>query len=64
MSQQVANRVTDFVCRMTFRRDDAARSEEYEGQTFYFCSAACHEQFTADRAYFARIATPTPAPRR
>lgn len=59
-----ASRVTDLVCRMRIRREDAATTEEYEGRTFYFCSMACHEQFVADRAFFARIAEPAPAARR
>lgn len=64
MSRKDASRVTDLVCRMSIRPEDAATSEEYEGRTFYFCSAACHEQFVADRAFFARFADPVPVARR
>jgi len=61
MSRRDARRVTDLVCRMSIRPEDAAATEEYEGRTFSFCSAACHEQFVADRAFFARLAESVPA---
>lgn len=64
MSRRDISRVADLVCRMSIRPEDAARTEEYEGRTFHFCSAACHEQFVADRAFFARLADPVPATRR
>jgi Cu+-exporting ATPase len=64
MSSRDTSRVTDLVCRMSIRPEAAATSEEYEGRTFYFCSAACHEQFVADRAFFARLAESVPAVRR
>ena len=56
MSRQDASRVTDLVCRMRIRPDDVATTEEYEGLTFYFCSLACHEEFVADRTFYAKIA--------
>lgn len=64
MSRRDASRVTDLVCRMSIEPEDAAMTEEYAGRTFYFCSAACQEQFAADRAFFARIAGSVPAVRR
>jgi P-type Cu+ transporter len=63
MSQRDASHVTDLVCRMSIRPEDAARTELYEGRTFHFCSAACHEQFDADRDFFAQLADPVPAAR-
>ena len=63
MSRLDPSRVTDLVCRMSIRPEDAATTEDYEGRTFYFCSLACHEQFVADRAFFARIAEAVPAAR-
>ena len=58
MSRQDAGRVTDLVCRMNIRPEDAAATEEYEGRMFHFCSVACREQFGADRAFYARLADP------
>ena len=40
MSRQDTSRVTDLVCRMNIRPEDAATTEEYEGRMFYFCSVA------------------------
>jgi Cu+-exporting ATPase len=31
----------------------AAASEEYEGQTYYFCSESCHQRFVATPKRFA-----------
>lgn len=58
MSRLDASRVTDLVCRMSIRPEDAATTETYAGVTFYFCSIACQERFVADRAFFARLAGP------
>ena len=32
----------------------AAGSAEYEGKTYYFCSAGCRQQFESDPAKFAQ----------
>jgi Cu+-exporting ATPase len=40
--------VKDPVCGMEIDPKTAHASEEYEGQKYYFCSAACHERFKAD----------------
>jgi Cu+-exporting ATPase len=40
--------VTDPVCGMQIDPREAAASEEHDGHTFYFCSAACHAAFLAD----------------
>lgn len=40
--------VTDPVCGMRMDPSDAAASAEHEGQTFFFCSARCHEAFVDD----------------
>ncbi|MEW6060133.1 MAG: heavy metal translocating P-type ATPase [Actinomycetota bacterium] len=42
--------VKDAVCGMEIDPAGAAASEEYEGQTYYFCSQVCHEKFMADPA--------------
>lgn len=44
----VNDTVKDPVCGMQIRPDAAAGSEEHDGQTFYFCSDACHQAFLAD----------------
>jgi Cu+-exporting ATPase len=37
--------VTDPVCGMEIDPETAAASEEYESQTYYFCSESCHQRF-------------------
>lgn len=44
----MAEQVTDPVCGMRIDAADAVASAEHEGQTFYFCSARCHEAFVDD----------------
>lgn len=44
----MADMVTDPVCGMQIRAEGAAAREEHDGQTFYFCSQACHDTFVAD----------------
>jgi Cu+-exporting ATPase len=39
---------TDPVCGMRVDTEDAIASAEYDGETYYFCSEACHEAFVAD----------------
>jgi Cu+-exporting ATPase len=45
--------VKDPVCGMKIDPDAAHFSEEREGTTYYFCSAACHESFKADPGRYA-----------
>jgi P-type Cu+ transporter len=40
--------VIDPVCGMRIDSDDAAATEEHEGQIYYFCSEACREVFASD----------------
>jgi Cu+-exporting ATPase len=40
--------VKDPVCGMNVDPNDAVATEEYQGKTYYFCSAACHEKFKAE----------------
>ena len=35
----------DPVCNMTVEEDEAAATAEYDGKTYYFCSAACRKDF-------------------
>jgi Cu+-exporting ATPase len=44
--------VTDPVCGMRIDTDDAVASAEQDGQTYYFCSQACHDAFVADPASY------------
>ena len=44
----MADKVTDPVCGMEIDPADAVASEEHDGHTFYFCSAACHDAFVKD----------------
>ena len=40
--------VTDPVCGMSVESETAAAQSQYQGRTFYFCSAQCKKQFDAD----------------
>ena len=48
--------VRDPVCSMDVTPERAAGSAEYEGTTYYFCSAGCAAKFRADPARYARAA--------
>lgn len=50
----MADKVTDPVCGMQIDPANAIASEEYDGRTFYFCSAGCHAAFRKDPARYAR----------
>lgn len=50
-------RVKDVVCGMTIDSDSAAGQSQFEGRTFYFCSAQCKRQFDADPGRYAASAT-------
>jgi Cu+-exporting ATPase len=45
--------VKDPVCGMEIDPSTAAASEEYEGQTYYFCSKSCHDSFMAEPDKYA-----------
>jgi len=46
--------VKDLVCGMEVDPQTAAAKEEYKGQTYYFCSHACHEKFKAEPDKYAK----------
>ena len=46
--------VKDLVCGMMVDSDRAAAKEEYQGQTYYFCSPGCAAQFRAEPTKFVR----------
>jgi P-type Cu+ transporter len=52
-----SERVTDPVCGMTIDPTSAAAHTEHEGTTYYFCSAACHDKFTANAGNYAAGST-------
>lgn len=45
--------VHDPVCGMDIDPDGAFATEEYQGNTYHFCSAACHDKFKAEPAKYA-----------
>jgi Cu+-exporting ATPase len=47
--------VHDPVCGMDIDPATAAGSEEFEGVTYYFCSASCFERFKADPRRYAAV---------
>jgi len=50
--------VKDPVCGMEIDEKDAVPDMEYEGETYYFCSASCYEKFTTSPQIFAETAGP------
>lgn len=47
-------KVTDPVCGMTIESNKAAATEVVQGQTYYFCSASCHDKFRAAPDRYAK----------
>ena len=45
----------DPVCRMTVNEKEASGKTEYEGQTYYFCSADCQRAFEENPGKFAGL---------
>jgi YHS domain-containing protein len=43
---------TDPVCNMQVDPDKAAGTSEYQGKTYYFCSAGCKKRFDAHPAQY------------
>jgi YHS domain-containing protein len=48
--------VTDPVCGMTLDSGKAAAKEVWQGETYYLCSASCHDQFKATPERYAKKA--------
>ena len=44
---------TDPVCKMKVEPAKAAAKADYDGQVYYFCSAACHKAFTEEPQKYA-----------
>jgi Cu+-exporting ATPase len=51
--EEAMETVRDPVCGMNIDPATAAATVEHDGQTYYFCSEACHQQFVADPEKFA-----------
>ncbi|HXG85717.1 MAG TPA: heavy metal translocating P-type ATPase, partial [Pyrinomonadaceae bacterium] len=49
----VAAKVKDPVCGMTIDAEKTAGTSDYKGETYYFCSPACKENFDANSARLA-----------
>jgi Cu+-exporting ATPase len=47
----------DPVCGMQVDEQRAAGKQEYQGQTYYFCSAGCAQQFERDPQRYVRQGT-------
>ena len=45
---------TDPVCKMAIAEDEAAASAVYEARTYFFCSAACRDDFEEDPEAYLR----------
>ncbi|MDP2931102.1 MAG: heavy metal translocating P-type ATPase [Chloroflexota bacterium] len=52
--EDTAATVKDPVCGMEIDPKSAAATEEYEGKTYHFCSADCHEKFKAEPEKYAK----------
>ncbi|MHB1230959.1 MAG: YHS domain-containing protein [Burkholderiales bacterium] len=46
----------DPVCKMQVEPAKAAASADYDGQVYYFCSAACYKAFTEEPQKYAGAA--------
>jgi YHS domain-containing protein len=46
----------DPVCGMMVNPELAQYTSDFQGETYYFCSAACKEQFDRNPAAYARRA--------
>ena len=50
----VDDRTDDPVCGMSVSPRSAKGSSDFDGRTFYFCSASCKRSFDEDPARFVR----------
>ena len=55
-------RLTDPVCGMRIDPTTAVGQRDYQGQTYYFCSASCVAKFDADPARYASSGSAARAP--
>ncbi|HLD14724.1 MAG TPA: YHS domain-containing protein [Burkholderiales bacterium] len=52
---------TDPVCKMQIEEKQAAAKTEYQGATYYFCSASCHHTFAAQPEKYVQPRAVPPA---
>ena len=57
------SRQTDPVCGMAVESDSAAAISQYQGTTYYFCSATCKRKFDAEPSRYAQKESPIVADR-
>ena len=50
----MANIQQDPVCNMEVSEPDAAGQSQYDGETYYFCSASCKERFDQNPQQYAK----------
>ena len=53
MAEPGTKSATDPVCGMQVTIKDGVRSQDYDGETFYFCSDGCQEKFKDDPYFYA-----------
>ncbi len=53
---EVSTKVKDPVCGMTIDAESAAGTSEFQGETYYFCSPVCKENFDANPSKFTEKA--------
>jgi Cu+-exporting ATPase len=53
MKTEQKEAVKDPVCGMSVEPATAKHRVEYGGETYYFCSAGCHEKFAAEPGVFS-----------
>ena len=55
--EEERNMVEDPVCGMQIMPEDAVAEAEFGGQTYYFCSEECFEEFESDPERYATTIT-------
>lgn len=60
MTMTTTTAVKDLVCGMDVEPATAAARSEYQGETYYFCGAACKEKFDLNPAQYVGTSADTP----
>ncbi len=50
----MGEQVKDLVCKMDVDSEKAAATIDYKGETYYFCSKGCKEQFAQNPKKYLR----------
>jgi Cu+-exporting ATPase len=61
MDEQAVVEVRDPVCGMMIKPQEAVSSQEYKGQTYYFCNPSCAKQFAAEPQKFVESKATIPS---